>query len=83
MIVDSVQTMFSQTVDSTPGSVTQIKEVAAILLRFAKETGIPVILIGHITKEGYIAGSKILSTSWMWPFSSRATTEARIGSCAA
>ena len=60
MIVDSVQTMFSQTVDSTPGSVTQIKEVAAILLRFAKETGIPVILIGHITKEGYIAGPKIL-----------------------
>lgn len=60
MIVDSVQTMFSQTVDSTPGSVTQIKEVAAILLRFAKETGIPVILIGHITKEGYIAGPKVL-----------------------
>ena len=60
MIVDSVQTMFSQTVDSTPGSVTQIKEVAAILLRLAKETGIPVILIGHITKEGYIAGPKVL-----------------------
>lgn len=60
MVVDSVQTMFSQTVDSTPGSVTQIKEVAAMLLRFAKETGIPVILIGHITKEGYIAGPKIL-----------------------
>ena len=60
MIVDSVQTMFSQAVDSTPGSVTQIKEVAAILLRLAKETGIPVILIGHITKEGYIAGPKVL-----------------------
>jgi len=60
MIVDSVQTMFTQSADSTPGSVTQIKEVAAILLRFAKETGIPVILIGHITKEGYIAGPKIL-----------------------
>jgi len=60
MVVDSVQTMFTQTADSTPGSVTQIKEVAAILLRFAKETGIPVILIGHITKEGYIAGPKIL-----------------------
>ena len=60
MIVDSVQTMFSQTVDSSPGSVTQIKEVAAILLRLAKETGIPVILIGHITKEGYIAGPKVL-----------------------
>lgn len=60
MIVDSVQTMFTQTADSTPGSVTQIKEVASILLRLAKETGIPIILIGHITKEGYIAGPKIL-----------------------
>ena len=60
MIVDSVQTMFTQTAESTPGSVTQIREVAAILLRFAKETGIPVILIGHITKEGYIAGPKVL-----------------------
>lgn len=60
IIVDSVQTMFTQTIDSTAGSVTQIKETAAMLLRFAKETGIPIILIGHITKEGYIAGPKIL-----------------------
>lgn len=60
MVVDSVQTMFSQNVDSSPGSVTQIKETAAMLLRFAKETGVPVILIGHITKEGSIAGPKIL-----------------------
>ena len=60
MIVDSVQTMFTDTVDSTPGSVSQIKEVAAALLRFAKESGVPVLLIGHITKDGYIAGPKIL-----------------------
>ena len=60
MIVDSVQTMFSQNVESSPGSVSQIKETAAQLLRFAKETGVPVILIGHITKEGSIAGPKIL-----------------------
>ena len=60
MVVDSVQTMFSQNVESSPGSVTQIKETASMLLRFAKETGIPVILIGHITKEGSIAGPKIL-----------------------
>jgi DNA repair protein RadA/Sms len=60
MIVDSVQTMFTDSVESTPGSVSQIKEVAAMLLRFAKDSGIPVILIGHITKEGYIAGPKIL-----------------------
>ena len=60
MIVDSVQTMFCESVESTPGSVSQIKEVAAALLRFAKESGVPVILIGHITKDGYIAGPKIL-----------------------
>ena len=60
MIVDSVQTMFTESVESTPGSVSQIKEVAAALLRFAKESGVPVILIGHITKDGFIAGPKIL-----------------------
>lgn len=60
MIVDSVQTMYSQNVESTAGSVTQIKEVASMLLYLAKSTGVPVILIGHITKDGYIAGPKIL-----------------------
>jgi len=60
MIVDSVQTMYCSGVESTAGSVTQIKETAARLLRFAKASGIPVILIGHITKEGAIAGPKIL-----------------------
>ena len=60
VIVDSVQTMFADSVESTPGSVSQIKEVAARLLRFAKESGVPVILIGHITKDGFIAGPKIL-----------------------
>ncbi|MCQ2187971.1 MAG: DNA repair protein RadA [Bacteroidales bacterium] len=60
MIVDSVQTMYAEGVESTAGSVSQIKEVAASLLRFAKESGVPVILIGHITKDGFIAGPKIL-----------------------
>lgn len=60
MVVDSVQTMFSRDVESSAGSVTQIKEVTAMLLHFAKMSGIPVILIGHITKDGYIAGPKIL-----------------------
>ena len=60
MIVDSVQTMFTDAVESTPGSVSQRKEVAAALLRYAKESGVPVLLIGHITKDGYIAGPKIL-----------------------
>lgn len=60
VVVDSVQTMFSAAIDSTAGSVTQIKEVTSMLLYFAKSTGIPVILIGHITKDGYIAGPKVL-----------------------
>lgn len=60
MVVDSVQTMYSEHVESTAGSVAQVKETAAQLLRFAKESGIPVILIGHITKEGAIAGPKVL-----------------------
>jgi DNA repair protein RadA/Sms len=60
MVVDSVQTMYTSAADSTPGSVSQVKEVASSLLRFAKETGIAVILIGHITKDGYIAGPKVL-----------------------
>lgn len=60
MIVDSVQTMYSENADSSAGSVSQIKEVTSSLLRFAKSSSIPVILIGHITKDGYIAGPKIL-----------------------
>ena len=60
MVVDSVQTMYTESIESAAGSVSQIKEVAARLLRFAKETGVPVILIGHITKDGFIAGPKIL-----------------------
>ncbi len=60
MIVDSVQTIYSRNIDSSAGSVTQIKETTAMLLHYAKSTGVPIILIGHITKDGYIAGPKIL-----------------------
>lgn len=60
IIVDSIQTMETETVDSAPGSITQIRECASALLRFAKASGVPVVLIGHINKEGTIAGPKIL-----------------------
>ena len=60
MIVDSIQTIYSENIDSAASSVTQIRECAAALLRLSKESGIPVILIGHITKDGAIAGPKIL-----------------------
>ncbi len=60
MVVDSIQTMTSPLIESTPGSVSQVRECAGDLQRFAKETGIPVIVIGHITKDGSIAGPKLL-----------------------
>lgn len=60
MIVDSIQTIATEEVDSSPGSISQVRECAAALLRFAKSSNIPVILIGHINKEGTIAGPKIL-----------------------
>ena len=60
LIIDSIQTIASENVDASPGSVTQIRECAAALLKYAKESGTPVVLIGHITKEGSIAGPKVL-----------------------
>jgi DNA repair protein RadA/Sms len=60
VIVDSVQTLQSPYIESAPGSISQIRETAAELQRFAKESNIPVFLIGHITKDGSIAGPKIL-----------------------
>lgn len=60
LIIDSIQTIATEIIESSAGSVSQIRECAAQLLRFAKETDTPVILIGHITKEGSIAGPKVL-----------------------
>jgi DNA repair protein RadA/Sms len=60
IIVDSIQTLSSELIESSQGSVSQVRECAASLLKFAKETNIPVILIGHITKDGSLAGPKVL-----------------------
>ena len=60
LVIDSIQTIMSETVDSSPGSISQVRECAALLLKFAKESNIPVILIGHINKEGTLAGPKVL-----------------------
>lgn len=60
IVVDSIQTLHTETLDASPGSVSQIRECAAEFLQFAKTTGIPVVLIGHITKEGSLAGPKVL-----------------------
>lgn len=60
VIIDSIQTLQSAHIDSSPGSISQIRECAAELQRFAKESGVPVFIIGHITKDGSVAGPKIL-----------------------
>lgn len=60
LIIDSIQTIFTELVESSPGSVSQVRECSAAILKFAKESGVPVLLIGHINKEGSIAGPKVL-----------------------
>lgn len=60
LIVDSIQTIASDDIESSAGSVSQVRECAARLLRYAKQTGVPVMLIGHINKEGSLAGPKVL-----------------------
>ncbi len=60
LIIDSIQTLFSEAIESAPGTISQVRECAAQLLRVAKETHMPVFLIGHITKEGNLAGPKAL-----------------------
>ena len=60
VIVDSIQTVFSERIESAPGSVSQVRDVAAQFMMFAKQTGTPVFLTGHVTKEGSIAGPKTL-----------------------
>lgn len=60
VVVDSVQTMLSERVPSVPGSISQVREVAAQIVEFAKRTGTPAILVGHVTKEGVVAGPRSL-----------------------
>jgi DNA repair protein RadA/Sms len=60
LVVDSIQTVFTETADASPGSITQVRECSALLLKYVKETGTPALLIGHINKEGNIAGPKML-----------------------
>ncbi len=60
LVVDSIQTVFTEDISSAPGSVSQVQEVACQLMWYAKRTGVPVFLIGHVTKEGMIAGPRLL-----------------------
>src|SRR5271156_6056346 len=60
VVIDSIQTMWTQTVDSAPGTVTQVRGAAGELIRFAKHTGAAVVLVGHVTKDGQIAGPRVV-----------------------
>ncbi len=60
VIIDSIQTLFSPLLESTPGSIAQVRQCAGELMKFAKETNTPVFLVGHITKDGTLAGPKVL-----------------------
>ncbi len=60
LVIDSIQTLYTDTLESSPGSISQIRETAGELMRFAKTTHVPVFLIGHITKDGNLAGPKVL-----------------------
>ncbi|MGL4412413.1 MAG: DNA repair protein RadA [Bacteroidales bacterium] len=60
LVVDSIQTIATSTLESSPGSVAQVRECAAALLRYAKEQNVPIFIVGHITKEGTLAGPKVL-----------------------
>ncbi len=59
-VIDSIQTLYSEALQSAPGSVAQVRECAAQLTRIAKQTGITIILVGHVTKEGTLAGPRVL-----------------------
>jgi DNA repair protein RadA/Sms len=60
IVIDSIQTMYTEALDASPGAVTQLRETTAALARFAKESGAAVMLIGHVTREGTIAGPRVL-----------------------
>lgn len=80
VVIDSIQTLYSERVDSSPGSISQVRECAAMLLKYAKESRVPVLIIGHITKEGSIAGPKILEhiVDVVFQFEGDSTTAYRI-----
>jgi len=80
LVIDSIQTIYSENISSIPGSITQIKECTNLLIEFAKTKGIVLIIIGHITKEGAIAGPKVLEhmVDTVLYFESENTTSYRI-----
>ena len=61
VIIDSIQTMYNEEVSSAPGSVSQVRESTHVLMQLAKGMGIPIFIVGHVTKEGTVAGPRVLA----------------------
>lgn len=83
VVIDSIQTIYTDLLDSSAGSVSQIRECAATLLKYAKSTGTSIFIIGHITKDGNIAGPRSWNTSSTSSCNSKATATISTASCAA
>lgn len=83
LILDSVQTVASPEIEGAPGGMAQVREVAGALIRASKERGMSTLLVGHVTKEGAIAGPRLWSTWWTWCCPSRATAMPGCVWCAA
>ena len=83
LIIDSIQTIYTEVVESSPGSVSQVRECSAAILKYAKESGTPVLLIGHINKEGVLLGRRCWNISLTPCFNLRATSIICIVSSAA
>lgn len=81
-VIDSIQTMYRPDMASAPGSVSQIRECTSQIMRLCKESGTAIFLVGHVTKDGAIAGRECWSTWWTSCCTSRATVSRNIGCCA-
>jgi len=81
LIIDSIQTVYTEALPSAPGSVGQVREVSTRLLNWAKKTGVPTLLVGHVTKDGAIAGQRFSNTSWTLSSTLKATTLMPSGFC--
>ena len=81
-MIDSIQTMHSDLIEGAPGTVSQVRASAQELIRFAKERGTAVVLVGHVTKDGSIAGPRVLEHMVDTVLASRASAATNIASCA-
>ena len=73
MVIDSIQTIYTELLQSAPGAVAQVRESAAQLVRFAKQTNTALFLVGHVTKEGTLAGPECSNIWWIQYFTLKAT----------